>query len=93
VLKGEAILVCAYDDLSKFRAMRLDGSVSFQEFAERLPSLEKGKEIIFYCACPREASAAGLAARYREEGFPNTRALGGGVDAWKAAGFPVAPAG
>ena len=50
VLKGEAILVCAYDDLSKFRAMRLDGSVSFQEFAERLPSLDKGKEIIFYCA-------------------------------------------
>jgi rhodanese-related sulfurtransferase len=50
VLKGEAILVCAYDDLSKFRAMRLDGSVSLQEFAERLPSLDKGKEIIFYCA-------------------------------------------
>ncbi|RJP17766.1 MAG: ArsR family transcriptional regulator [Deltaproteobacteria bacterium] len=50
VLKGEAILVCAYDDPLKFGSMRLDGALSLQEFIARVPSLDKGREIIFYCA-------------------------------------------
>jgi len=37
----------------------------------------------------REASAARVAAEYREKGFHNTFALDGGVEAWKKAGYPV----
>ena len=37
-----------------------------------------------------EATSAGLAMDYADEGFSNTKALLGGVDAWKAAGFPLA---
>ena len=50
VLDGEALLVCAYEDPSSFRSMRLDGAISIQEFRERLPSLGMEKEIVFYCA-------------------------------------------
>ena len=50
VLDGEALLVCAYEDPSSFRSMRLDGAISVQEFRERLSSLGKEKEIVFYCA-------------------------------------------
>ncbi|MBI5905161.1 MAG: ArsR family transcriptional regulator [Deltaproteobacteria bacterium] len=50
VLKDEAILVCAYEDPAKYSALRLEGAISFGEFRERAPFLDKGREIIFYCA-------------------------------------------
>jgi len=50
VLNGAALLVCAYEDPSSFRSMRLEGAISVQEFRERLSSLGKEKEIVFYCA-------------------------------------------
>ncbi len=46
---GRAILVCAYDDEQKYRAMRLEGAISFRELLTRLPSLPKDQEIVFYC--------------------------------------------
>lgn len=50
VMNGEALLVCAYEDPAKFRSMRLERAISVQEFRERLSSLGKEKEIVFYCA-------------------------------------------
>ena len=46
---GKAILVCAYEDESKFKMMRLQGAISFSEFKSKLPSMSKDQEIIFYC--------------------------------------------
>ena len=45
---GKALLVCAYEDESKFKKMRLQGAISFNEFKSRLPSLQKDQEIVFY---------------------------------------------
>lgn len=50
VLSREALLVCAYDDGDKFRNLHLEGAISFQDFKQRVSSLAKGQEIIFYCA-------------------------------------------
>lgn len=47
---GAALLVCAYNDESKFKQMQLEGAISLSEFESRLPMLEKDHEIIFYCA-------------------------------------------
>jgi hypothetical protein len=47
---GTALLVCAYDDESRFKQMQLEGAISLSEFKSRLPMLEKNHEIIFYCA-------------------------------------------
>lgn len=40
-------------------------------------------DIVIYCACPNEMSAALLAERLRAAGYPNTWALSGGFEAWK----------
>jgi hypothetical protein len=48
--KGEAILVCAYETEIAFRAAKLKGAISFQQFTATLPSLDPDQEIIFYCA-------------------------------------------
>ncbi|WP_454765749.1 DedA family protein/thiosulfate sulfurtransferase GlpE [Cupriavidus campinensis] len=40
-------------------------------------------DIVIYCACPHEMSAAVLAERLRKAGYPRTWALAGGFDEWK----------
>jgi len=48
VTSGEALLVCAYEDVEKFRKMHLQDAISLQEFMTRLPALSKEHQIIFY---------------------------------------------
>jgi hypothetical protein len=45
---GKTLLVCAYEDESKFKKMRLQGAISLNEFKSKLPSLAKDQEIVFY---------------------------------------------
>ena len=46
-------------------------------------------EVIVYCACPNEYSAALVARKLMRAGFNNVRPLAGGIDAWIARGYPV----
>lgn len=50
VQRGEAVLVCAYEDEAKCGTMRLDGAITLSELRRTLPSLAKDREIILYCA-------------------------------------------
>ena len=50
VQSGEAILVCGYADEEKCRRMMLDGAITLQDLEQRLSSLPRDQEIIFYCA-------------------------------------------
>jgi hypothetical protein len=45
---GRLLLVCAYEDESRFRKMQLEGAISFSDFQTRLPALPKDQEIVFY---------------------------------------------
>ena len=47
-------------------------------------------EIVVFCACPNEVSAARVARGLRLAGFRRVRPLHGGIDAWIDAGLPVA---
>lgn len=50
-----------------------------------LPALDAhalDSDIVVYCACPNEVSAALLASRLRAAGYPKTWALRGGFEAW-----------
>lgn len=46
-------------------------------------------EIIIYCACPNEASAAVAALHLKRAGFRNIRPLLGGIEAWAKEGRPI----
>jgi membrane protein DedA with SNARE-associated domain/rhodanese-related sulfurtransferase len=61
------------------------------EIARVLPQVSQEAEVVVYCACPNEASAALVARRLRAAGFRNVRPLHGGIHAWIEAGFPVEP--
>jgi membrane protein DedA with SNARE-associated domain/rhodanese-related sulfurtransferase len=46
-------------------------------------------EVIVYCACPNEASAAMVARQLMQRGYKKVRPLTGGIDAWVAAGYMI----
>lgn len=72
-----------------------DGSIpgatawSMQADAVNPEGLSQEAEVVVYCACPNEASAARVAQQLRRAGFGRVRPLHGGIDAWVAAGLPV----
>ena len=55
----------------------------------RLGELPADREIVFYCTCPNEASAAQVAKKLIGMGYAKVRPLHGGLDAWIAAGYDV----
>ena len=60
-----------------------------QELAQHMASLPRDREVILYCTCPNEASAAQAARVLMKHGFQRVRPLHGGLDAWIAAGYAV----
>lgn len=44
------------------------------------------KEVVIYCSCPNEITAAKFAHKLRQSGFQRIRPLLGGVDAWVQSG-------
>jgi membrane protein DedA with SNARE-associated domain/rhodanese-related sulfurtransferase len=48
--------------------------------------LDASSEVVIYCDCPNDASAAVAALRLKEKGFAKVRPLAGGFDAWKRGG-------
>ena len=54
------------------------------------PLFAPDQSIVVYCSCPNEASAALVADALTKAGFTDVRALAGGLDAWIAAGLPLA---
>jgi len=64
-------------------------TMDIAEVDERLEELPADREIIFYCTCPNEASAATVAKKLIGLGYTRVRPLHGGLDAWIAAGYEV----
>ena len=90
-LGAGALLVCAYDD-ERWRQNKLEGAISLPDFRAKEKSLRKDREVIFYCACPNEATSAHVADGYTAQGFTSVKVLAGGVKAWKTAGYGVTAA-
>lgn len=47
------------------------------------------REVVIYCTCPNEISAARAAQLLSQRGYLRVRPLLGGLDAWADAGYPV----
>jgi membrane protein DedA with SNARE-associated domain/rhodanese-related sulfurtransferase len=63
--------------------------VPLPDVAHHLKELPRDRDIILYCTCPSEASAARVAKILMKHGFKRVRPLYGGLDAWIAAGHAV----
>ena len=63
--------------------------IALADVAERLAHIPRDSDIVLYCTCPNEASAAQVAKALIAHGFNRVRPLHGGLDAWIAAGYSV----
>ena len=63
--------------------------VPVDDVAKHLAELPRDREIVVYCTCPSEASAARVAKLLINHGFKEVRPLYGGLDAWIEAGYAV----
>lgn len=88
--RGEALLVCAYEDVDRCREILLDGAIPLAALEERLSRLTRDAEIIFFCDTAGEEEARARVAEYRKRGFENARVLQGGTREWKLSGYPLA---
>jgi membrane protein DedA with SNARE-associated domain/rhodanese-related sulfurtransferase len=65
----------------------IPGSIHVRDVSEL--QLSPDEEVIVYCDCPNDASAAVVARTLKQKGFGRVRPLAGGVDAWRVAGLPL----
>jgi membrane protein DedA with SNARE-associated domain/rhodanese-related sulfurtransferase len=49
------------------------------------------QKLVIYCSCPNEVSAAWMTTQLTKSGFTNVLPLRGGIDAWRDAGYTLAP--
>ena len=52
-------------------------------------ALDRDREIVVYCDCPNDASAALVANKLKARGFSRVRPLAGGMQAWLDRGHPI----
>src|SRR5436190_336294 len=94
--QGEAVVLL---DLRSNAALQEDPAVipgairaSLEEIKRGNHNLPREKEVVVYCSCPNEATAARVALLLQKSGFTKVRPLLGGIDAWREQNYPVVTA-
>jgi rhodanese-related sulfurtransferase len=88
-------LIVDVRSLSSQKSGRIPGAVWIDShaFDESLRSrgldARMGQDVVVYCDCPNEASAATVAKKLMRVGFKRVRPLRGGIDAWIEKGYAV----
>jgi membrane protein DedA with SNARE-associated domain len=63
--------------------------MSMDEVEGQLREIPSNRDIILYCSCPNEVSAARVALLLQRKGFSRVRPLLGGIDAWRERKYPT----
>jgi membrane protein DedA with SNARE-associated domain/rhodanese-related sulfurtransferase len=63
--------------------------LSPESLAARHLEIPRDRDIVLYCSCPSEATAAKTAMTLHKLGIERVRPLRGGFDEWKRLGFPL----
>ena len=61
------------------------------ELEERHHEIPREQEVVLYCNCPNEVTAAEMTLRLRRKGISRVRPLAGGLNAWRQLNFPLEP--
>ncbi len=63
--------------------------VSPEALAARVHEIPRDRDVVLYCTCPSEATAAKTAMTLHKLGVERVRPLRGGFDEWKRLGYPM----
>ena len=69
----------------------LPGALHFspEALAQRHNEIPRDRDVVLFCTCPSEATAAKTAMTLHKLGIERVRPLRGGFDEWKRLGFPL----
>ena len=69
----------------------LPGAIHFspEALAQRHIEIPRDRDIVLFCTCPSEATAAKTAMTLHKLGIERVRPLRGGFDEWRRLGFPL----
>ncbi|HEY4882269.1 MAG TPA: VTT domain-containing protein [Myxococcales bacterium] len=83
--------VTVIDLRSPLADMKVRGALQMapHELERRHAEIPRDRDVVLYCNCPNEASAANMALRLRQRGIMRVRPLLGGLEAWQERGYPV----
>jgi|APDOM4702015191_1054821.scaffolds.fasta_scaffold42245_1 membrane protein DedA with SNARE-associated domain/rhodanese-related sulfurtransferase len=59
-------------------------ALSLDELLATQHELPRDRDVVLYCACPRDATSVHVAWKLREAGFTRVWPLAGGIEAWHA---------
>jgi len=65
--------------------------LSPDDLTARHQEIPRDRDVVLYCTCPSEATAAKTAMTLHKLGIDRVRPLRGGFDEWKRLGFPLDP--
>ena len=63
--------------------------VSPDTLTARVHEIPRDRDVVLYCTCPSEATAAKTAMTLHKLGIERVRPLRGGYDEWKRLGYPL----
>jgi membrane protein DedA with SNARE-associated domain/rhodanese-related sulfurtransferase len=90
---GEDVIVLDLRHATDFqiRPETIPGAVHVDvaELEEAQELIPRDREIVLFCACPNEATAAQMALLLRRKGITRIRPLSGGYEGWRSRGFPM----
>jgi membrane protein DedA with SNARE-associated domain/rhodanese-related sulfurtransferase len=89
--KEPVVIDVRSDASTQIDARRIPGAiaVALRDIQAKGAELTPEREIVLYCNCPNEVSAARAAGLLTAQGLRRARPLAGGLDAWVAAGRPT----
>lgn len=69
----------------------IPGAILFtpDKLVERSGEIPRDGDVVLFCTCPSEATAAKMALTLRKMGIQRVRPLRGGFDEWKRLGYPM----
>lgn len=63
--------------------------ISAEELELRHQDIPRDQDVILFCACPNEATAARMALMLKRRGINRVRPLLGGIEAWRELAYPL----
>ena len=90
---GEDVIIVDLRHALDFEAQpeTIPGSIHMDaaELEEAYEVIPRDREIVLFCACPNEVTAARLALLLRSKGITKIRPLAEGYEGWRSRGFPM----
>jgi rhodanese-related sulfurtransferase len=63
--------------------------ISPEELEQRHQEIPRDRDVILFCACPNDATAAKMALMLKRRGISRVRPLADGIDAWRELNYPL----